>query len=351
MQKRHWLIFLGIILSCTTRSQTGWVKVRSTLLFDQTSYKSFHASTIVELTPGVFAAACFAGPYEGNREVNIVYGKINKRGKIDPSVAATGIINDSTRFPCWNPVLYEMNKKLYLFYKIGPNPREWWGVYKSSADNGKTWSTASNLPKNVLGPVRNKPVLLSNGKLLCPSSMELPDGRWKVQMELADTALAGWQVVAVDSSSGFDVIQPTILCLPNGVLRILCRSRQGAVVQSFSSDNGSSWSALSATTLPNPNSGIDAVTLRDGRHLLVYNPDLPGKEWYNGRSKLRLAISSNGTDWQDIYELENGTTEEFSYPAIIQSRDGNIHITYTYDRRNIRYVVLKENQKQKKRKK
>lgn len=85
----------------------------------------------------------------------------------------------------------------------------------------------------------------------------------------------------------------------------------------------------------------DAVTIKSGEHIIVYNPDVPGKEWYNGRSKLHVALSKDGIAWQDIAVLENGTTEEFSYPAVIETNDGSVHITYTYDRRNIRHVVLK----------
>ncbi len=125
-------------------------------------------------------------------------------------------------------------------------------------------------------------------------------------------------------------------------MQILCRSKQGNVIQSWSNDDGKTWSALSKTTLPNPNSGIDAVTLKDGLQLIVYNPDAPGKEWSNGRSKLRMAMSTDGENWQDVMELEHGTTEEYSYPAIIQTPDGLIHITYTYDRKNIKHVVIRE---------
>lgn len=345
MQKRHWLILLGIIFFCTARSQSSWVKIKSRLLFDQSSYKSFHASTIVELKPGIFAVACFAGTHEGNRDVNIIYGIIHSQGNVQASVAATGVINDSTRFPCWNPVLFEMNRRLYLFYKVGPNPREWWGEYKTSEDYGKTWSDRTRLPQAVLGPVRNKPLLLTDGRLLCPSSVELASGRWKVQMEIADPSLKNWVVIPVDNASAYDVIQPTII-REDGRLMILCRSKQGQVIQSASNDNGTTWSPLLPGSLPNPNSGIDAVTLRDGRHLVVYNPDQPGKEWYNGRSRLRVAISMNGTDWKDVYELENGTNEEYSYPAIIQAADGSVHITYTYNRKDIKYVVLMESDNQ-----
>jgi predicted neuraminidase len=125
-------------------------------------------------------------------------------------------------------------------------------------------------------------------------------------------------------------------------MQILCRSKQGSIIQSWSNNDGKTWSALSKTTLPNPNSGIDAVTLKDGRQLVVYNPDVPDKERYNDRSKLRVAMSTDGENWTDILDLENGTTGEYSYPAIIQTSDGMIHITYTYERKNIKQVVIRE---------
>jgi predicted neuraminidase len=76
--------------------------------------------------------------------------------------------------------------------------------------------------------------------------------------------------------------------------------------------------------------------------LIVYNPDVPGKDWFNGRGKLCVACSADGKTWRDIAVLEDGTKEEYSYPAIIQTKDGLIHITYTFNRKNIKHVVLKE---------
>jgi predicted neuraminidase len=107
-----------------------------------------------------------------------------------------------------------------------------------------------------------------------------------------------------------------------------------SVLQATSEDQGKSWSALKPTTLLNPNSGIDAVTLQDGRHILVYN------NTKKGRSPLNVAISSDGQNWQDIAILENEPNGEFSYPAVIQSTDGKIHITYTWKRKKIKHVVM-----------
>jgi predicted neuraminidase len=124
------------------------------------------------------------------------------------------------------------------------------------------------------------------------------------------------------------------LKLPDGKLQLVCRSENDFVLQSISSDQGKSWSALKPTNLLNPNSGIDAVTLRDGRHIIVYN------NTKKGRSPLSVAISKDGQNWQDIAILENEPGGEFSYPAVIQAKNGRVHITYTWKRKKIKHVVM-----------
>jgi predicted neuraminidase len=247
------------------------------------------------------------------------------------------------RYPAWNPVLFEESKgKLFLFYKVGPNPREWWGLYKTSDDDGKTWSPSVKLPKGTLGPIKNKPIQLATGVILSPSSIEEENGRWKGHIEKSVDGGKSWSIIQRDTNKKFDIIQPSILKYPNGKLQVLCRSKQGKVVQAWSYDNGNTWSQLSETELLNPNSGTDAVTLKSGKQLIVYNPDVPGKEWSEGRGKLRVACSMDGKNWRDVAVLENGTKEEYSYPAVIQTKDGLIHISYTFDRKNIKHVVLEE---------
>ena len=112
------------------------------------------------------------------------------------------------------------------------------------------------------------------------------------------------------------------------------RSNAGRIYESRSPDRGATWSPPAPTALPNPNSGIDAVTLRDGRHVLAYNPVT------EGRGALALALSDDGRTWARILTLEDEKGAEFSYPAVIESRDGRIHVAYTWKRRRIRHVVI-----------
>lgn len=232
----------------------------------------------------------------------------------------------------WNPVLHRKNDgKIVLFYKEGPNPREWWGHYKVSEDEGKTLPKETQLPPGFLGPVRNKSVELSNGKLLHPSSFET-NNVWTSHVEISNPDLTGWE--KVDLKGPFNAIQPTALFHPDGKIQLLCRTQEGVVAESWSSDQGKAWTPLVATKLENNNSGIDGVTLSNGYHHLVVNP------LKKGRNKLVLLGSDDGISWEELLVLENEERGEFSYPAIIQAKDGTLHISYTYNREKIKYVHL-----------
>ncbi len=296
-------------------------------------FPSSHASTIVE-TPDGIAAAWFGGTHERHPDVGIWFSYYRNGTWTKPVEVANGIQGNGKRYPLWNPVLFQLpGKELILFYKDGPAPNAWWGMLKRSTDGGKSWSAAERLPKDIFGPIKNKPELLADGTLICPSSSE--DNNWRIHMEFTKDGGKTWsRTAALNDGVTTSAIQPSILKLPNGKLQLVCRSENDFVLQSISDDNGKSWSALAPTTLPNPNSGIDAVTLRDGRHLIVYN------NTKKGRSPLNVAISSDGQTWKDIAVLENESGGEFSYPAVIQASDGKVHITYTWKRKKIKHVVV-----------
>ena len=194
----------------------------------------------------------------------------------------------------------------------------------------------------MLGPIKNKPVELADGSILCPSSRE--DAGWTVHVEKTNLNGDKWESSGnLNNPEAFSAIQPTILLYPQNRLQILCRTGNSVISQCWSLDDGVTWGKMSATELPNPNSGIDAVTLADGRQLLVYNPT--ERNW-GDRVPLSVAISTDGSSWKKIFDLEavsNPDTtdkEEYSYPAVIQAADGMVHIVYTYKRKTVKHVVL-----------
>ena len=332
------IISSTLIITQPTLSQP--VMLESEFIFEEVPFEQCHASTIAETDRGL-VVAWFAGTEEGNTDIGIWISRKEDGAWTSPLEVANGIEPSNEQHPSWNPVLYfdPQTTELLLFYKVGPSPRAWWGVLKKSGDGGKTWSKPTKLPEDIVGPVRNKPVLLADGQLLCPSSSE--DHGWRIHFETTLDLGTTWETTGpINNGKQISAIQPTILIHPNEILQALCRSKRSGIVESWSMDGGQTWSDLKPTTLPNPNSGIDGVTLKDGNHLLVYNPtSTPEGEWGGARSPLAVTVSKDGKEWQKSLTLEKDEGE-YSYPAVIQSSDGLIHITYTWQRARIKHVVL-----------
>jgi predicted neuraminidase len=309
----------------------------SEFVFQTAPFASAHASTIVETGAGL-VAAWFGGSKEGAPDVGIWSSRHLAGTWTPPIEIATGQVDD-VRYPSWNPVLFEIEPGvLALFYKVGPTPRTWWGMVKTSRDNGATWGEARRLPAEVLGPIKNKPVRLSDGTIIAASSTEsdATPSTWRVHFELTRDGGRTWSVVRPSENAAaerIDAIQPSVLVHEDGTLQAVGRTRSGRIVETRSTNLGRSWSALSLLSLPNPNSGIDALTLRDGRHLIVYNHST------RARSPLNVALSRDGVRWDPVLVLEDDPGE-YSYPAVIQTADGLVHITYTWKRLRIRHVVV-----------
>lgn len=299
------------------------------------TFASSHASTIVE-TPSGLAAAWFGGSREGAVDVGIWLARHDGKTWLPPIEIATGIMpGEAARHPCWNPVLFRRQSgELLLFYKVGPSPSAWWGMLKTSADDGRTWSQARRLPAGILGPIKNKPLELTDGTLLCGSSAE--DGGWCVRMEWTKDPAGAWsRGPDLNTPPAVSAIQPALLRHGDGILQALCRSKQGVLMETWGrAADMEAWTRLAPTELPNPDSGIDAVTLSDGRHVLVYNPVR------SGRAVLDVAFSLDGKEWRRGARLEDEPGMEYSYPAVIQTRDGRLHVTYTWRRTRIKHVVL-----------
>ena len=307
--------------------------VKSEFIFQTAPFAASHASTLVETRDGLLAA-WFGGPHERHPEVVIWTARYDGRRWSAPVQVADGIQEGGkTRFACWNPVLFQPPAgPLLLFFKVGPSPSEWWGMIMTSTDQGRTWSKPRRLPDGQVGPVRNKPVSMADGSILCGASTE--DQGWRIHMERSPDGGTSWErTPPLNDGHEFELIQPTLLQWPSGKTQTLCRSKQNKVFESWMGADWRTWSAPVPTALPNPNSAIDAVLLKDGRALLVYNHDP------TSRSTLNVAVSRDGQHWQAALVLEN-EPGEFSYPAVIQSRDGLVHATYSWKRQRIRHVVI-----------
>ncbi len=346
--------------------------LKKEFLYDRTSFPECHASTIVELPNGDLLSAFFGGTKEKNPDCCIWVCRKRKKASTwtAPKKVVDGIYCDLIRTAfsksdietgvkrkaCWNPVLFQVpNGELLLFYKIGSNVADWTGWLVRSKDNGKTWTSPEALPRGFLGPIKNKPEWIE-GHILCPSSTEV--NGWRVHMERTDSKCKHWEMIGpLDSELSvltqfrkqknakeepIYAIQPSILKLGNNRLQILCRTRNANISTAYSNDNGHIWSRMALMkNLPNNNSGIDAVTLKDGRHILIYNDfsTLDGTP-KGPRNPLCVAISNDGKVWKKVLTLENSPIKEYSYPSVIQSKDGKVHVVYTWRRQRIEHVII-----------
>jgi predicted neuraminidase len=307
-------------------------------IFTTAPFASCHASTIVELRDGSLLAAWFGGSGEGRPDVAIWGSRHTAAGWSAPFELVR-----EPQIATWNPVLFHAaDGGLWLYYKFGPVAAGWTGARMVSWDEGLSWSKPEHLAAGLLGPIRAKPYVAPDGTIVAGSSTESyhawavwiersvgsrVDGEWQ---RLGPFTVAGAHAgVAVTTG----LIQPTVLSLGGRHLRYYARSTEniGRICIADSYDEGRSWSAPRPIEVPNPNSGIDAVELRDGRIVLMYN------DTTSGRTPLNLAVSRDGEHFTNFLTLESGPGE-YSYPALIAARDGSLLATYTWQRTRIRFV-------------
>ena len=306
-------------------------------------FASSHASAIVELKNGDLLAAWFGGTSEGQPDVAIWSATRMRSGWSTPVELAR-----EPDIACWNPVLFHSaDGRLWLYYKYGPAPSDWVAARKFSRDEGHTWSPVEHLPAGLLGPIRAKPLVLDDGVIVSGTSVEAWHA-WSIWVERSTDNGATWSTIgpiplasstnpahatAPDRTHG--LIQPSIVRLGKRHLRLYARSTEDIahICISDSFDDGLTWSDARPLDLPNPNSGIDAVSLRDGRIVLVYNNSS------SARSPLNVAVSLDGEHFQNFKTLES-QPGEYSYPAVIQDAAGDLDITYTWNRKSIAFVRI-----------
>ncbi len=301
-------------------------------IYETAPFSDCHASTIVETAPGEFLAAWFGGSGEGKPDVAI-WGARLKSGQW----SAPFELAREPAIATYNPVLFHSaDKTLWLYYKFGPSPSEWTGARRASLDGGRTWTGIEHLPAGLYGPSKDKPLLLPDGTIVSGTSVESYHS-WACWVERSTDNGKTWTRHGPITVAGepWGIIQPAVVPLGAGRLRMFVRATQriGRICSADSLDGGLTWTPARPTSLPNPNAGIDAVALRDGRIVLVYNHTT------RGRTPLNVAVSRGGGDWTSFLVLESDPGE-YSYPAVIQDAAGNVHVTYTWNRRRIRHVEI-----------
>nr|WP_262920062.1 sialidase family protein [Niabella hibiscisoli] len=317
-------------------------------LYKKADFPSCHSATILELTNGELLCTFFGGTYERHPDVEIRISRKTREGKwLEPVSVANGIQPNGTRLPTWNPVLFQpAGGVLTLYYKVGPSPKEWWGEYKTSTDNGHTWSAAQKLEAPILGPIKNKPIQLKDGVILSGSSSE--ENGWRIHVERSIDGGKTWNLIGpLNDGKKIRAIQPTLLTYKDGSIQMLSRTSNKdneLIAENWSTDEGLTWSEMKMTSLPNNNSGLDAVTLKDGRQLLIYNHATRNqpKMGHKGRGVINLAVSKDGKNWEAALVLDyiDEAEKQYSYPSIIQTKDGLVHIVYTWHRERIKHVVI-----------
>lgn len=366
--------------------------------------RAVHAATVAEAGGGALVAAWFEGTAENAPDVAVRVARLEPGDRAwAPAGTAVAPLDSSTPPRCgpaagvrckgmpstWNPVLLAApgTGELVLFYKTGASPGTWAGLLKRSADAGRTWSPPEPLPAPVAGPAKNKPLVLPNGTWLAGASTEgvgkeTPTGGrerdWRCWVDASDDGGRTWRRHGPLPFPG-NAIQPALLRDGRtGLVWAVARSaseidRAGRVspptrdprnrkryvhngrkyvLRAVAEDAGGLvWrKAGRPTSLPGPNSGLDAVTLSDGRALVAYNDAWDTDEKDAARcfqSRCRLALASsrdNGSTWRKELTFADagahGANSEFSYPSLIQASDGLVHIVYTHNRTSIVHVVV-----------
>jgi predicted neuraminidase len=321
---------------------------REELIDPDSPHPMAHVASIAELPNGRLAAAWYAGSREGAGDVAIFF---STRSPADSRwsppraiVTRESAARDLNRYikKVGNSVVFaDSAGKLWLIF-VTVSIGGWSGSslnLTTSADDGVTWTPSQRL---TLGPffnlselVKNAPVALAGGGWAVPIYHELA-GTFPEVLWLRETA---GEVQATKSrmSAGWYGYQPALE--PLDARRALAVLRDDGAAKTMSvtwtDDAGLTWSRPQPVDLPNPDAGLDALRLRDGRLLVAFNDSVSGRE------NLRLALSADdGRTWRRVATLADTAGADFSYPFLMQSRNGDVHLVYTWRRTSVKHAVF-----------
>ena len=313
------------------------------------AHPSAHVSSICQMPDGRMAAVWYAGSREGARDVAL-YVSSREAGLTNawstPVSAGTHEAAGDETFryvkKVGNAIVFAgTNNQLHLLYVT--TGFGGWSCsslnLKTSTNGGATWSRSRRLGLspffNISQLVKNAPTPLADGGFVVPIYHEVM-GKFSELLWLRPSA-NGFQAFKTRAFGGRMAFQPALVPL-NETNALMLNRTAGSVAKihaTKTSDGGRTWTALETIDLPNSNSGLDAIRLMDGRLLLAFNDS------DSSRDNLRLAISADGgVTWKRAATLVAEAGEEFSYPTVLQTSDGLIHVTYTWKRKGIKEATF-----------
>ena len=307
-------------------------------VFEEGPTPACHAATIALLADGSEVVAWFGGEREGAPDVAIWS---SRRDAEDRPWSAPVRAARARDVPCWNPVLWPTpdDGRLLLFFKAGPSPQTWSGRVAVSHDGGRSWPERHALPPGIVGPAKNKPLRLADGRVLCPSSTEshLAWGGW---IEETDDQLSTWRKHGPIHLDGIGIIQPALFAGDDdGHVVALCRTANaGRIARTASHDGGRTWTPSELVDVPHNNSGLDADRLADGRVVLVANAVT------EGRTPLHALVSDDlGRTFRASPDvLDDVPGGELSYPSLVRTADGGaVRIVYTWQRQRVAVTTFR----------
>lgn len=372
------LIFLALSLPMqfainSVRAGDAGVLCKAELVFPLHP-KHNHAPGIVECPNGDLLVSWYRGSGERTADDVAVYGARLRKGA--EAWSEPFLMADTPGFPDCNTTMHiDVQGRLWLFWPViiantwdscltnyrlstdyqqdGPPKWCWQGIIllkprdfeerMLSALDARLKSPDARLPEEANIPERVakfknlirdklssrlgwqprcKPTVLPSGRILLP----LYSDTYSVGiMAISDDQGQTWY--ASQPLAGFGSIQPTVLRRNDGTLVAYMRESgpYKCIRVAESRDDGVTWGDVGTTSLPNPDAGIDGVRLADGNWVLVYN------DTTRGRNSLAVSLSDDeGRSWKWTRHLERHDTGQYHYPAVIQTRDGNIHVAYSY---------------------
>jgi predicted neuraminidase len=339
----------GFVISPQVQSAAGTPPyLREAFIDPKPPHPMSHVASVGELPDGTVAATWYAGSREGAADVSI-YLSTRAPGQdgwsppraIVTRESAARELNRHIRKIGNSLVFADSAGKLWLIY-VTVSIGGWSGSslnLTTSSDRGVTWATSQRLTLspffNLAELVKNAPVELSGGGWAVPIYHELvstfPEVLW------LDDAADGIRATKSRMSAGWFGYQPALTPIDHNRALALLRDDGGAnaVTLTRTEDAGETWSPPQPLDLPNPDAGLDAIRLQDGRLLLAFNDAV------NSRENLRLAMSNDqGQTWRRVATLAEEPGADFSYPFLMEMRSGDVQLVYTWKRAAIRHVAF-----------